>query len=289
MSLAARAPAKINLSLHVLGRRPDGYHELESLVAFAGASDLLTLTPGKNLSLQVGGPTAGHAGPDDDNLVTRAARALMSRKSGLRTGAFHLTKRLPVAGGVGGGSSDAGAALRLLAQHNGLSLTDSDLVDAARQTGSDVPVCVEARARMMCGAGETLGPLLALPPLFAVLVNPGVAVETRRVFAELGLCPGEDLARRAHTPINDGLSTRDLLHRLQETRNDLEAPARRVAPVISDVVDALAGTGDCLLARMSGSGATCFGLFATCHQAARAAAHLRVRHPNWWIKPTALR
>src|SRR4051794_31128949 len=151
--LATRAPAKINLTLHVLGRRADGYHQLESLVAFAGIGDDLQLVPASRLSLQVAGPTAALAGSDADNLVLKAAHLLAERVTGLRTGAFHLTKRLPVAAGIGGGSSDAAAALRLLARLNDLPLSHPALQDAARLTGADVPVCLEPKARMMRGIG----------------------------------------------------------------------------------------------------------------------------------------
>ena len=288
-TLATRAPAKINLSLHVRGRRADGYHELESLVCFAGGGDELTLAPGDALSLSVMGPTAAAAGPSDDNLVLRAARELASRKSGLRMGAFHLVKKLPVATGVGGGSSDAAAALRLLAQANDLPLDNPDLIEAARRTGSDVPVCVEGRARMMRGAGETLGPTIELPSAFTVLVNPGVPVETRRVFGELGLKPGDALRNDPH-PEPIGLSSFDaLIDLLAATCNDLQPPARRVAPVIEDVISALSATNGCRLARMSGSGATCFGLYTDCDAAARAAEMIRASAPGWWVKSAALR
>ena len=289
MLLSARAPAKINLSLHVLGRRPDGYHELESLVAFAGGGDTLSLNVDDALSLRVDGPTAGFAGPSADNLVLRAANHLQERIAGLRVGAFSLTKRLPVAAGVGGGSSDAAAALRLLAQANDLPADHPALFEAARATGADVPVCLAGTARMMRGVGEILGATIALPPTFAVLVNPRIPVETRPVFAELGLRPGENLSAAPHPLVSEGLTFEALLDLLRGTRNDLEPPSRKIAPVISDVIETLRQSPDCRLARMSGSGATCFGLFADCRKAANAARALRSFHPNWWVKPTALR
>jgi 4-diphosphocytidyl-2-C-methyl-D-erythritol kinase len=175
MILTTRAPAKINLSLHIVRRREDGYHDLESLVAFAGSGDLLVLRPSRELSLETTGPTAAAAAAGaGDNLVLRAARALAERVPGLTLGAFHLTKRLPVAAGIGGGSSDAAAALRLLAQANDLALEDPRVFEAAHATGADVPVCLDPRARMMRGIGERLGPPIQLPPLAAVLVNPGI-------------------------------------------------------------------------------------------------------------------
>ena len=191
--LSERAPAKINLTLHIIRRRDNGYHELKSLVAFAGCGDTLTFTPGEALSLAVDGPTAQAAGAGDDNLVMRAAREAAVRIEGLTLGAFHLTKRLPVAAGLGGGSSDAAAALRLLARANDIALDDPRLLEAARAVGADVSVCLGARACVMSGAGEVLGVTLKLPPLFAVLVNPGVALPTKNVFGRLGLAAGEEL------------------------------------------------------------------------------------------------
>ena len=196
--LTTRAPAKINLTLHVLGRRPgDGYHALESLVAFAEVADMLELVPGPDLALEVSGPTAGPAGPLDDNLVLRAARHLAAGVDGMRHGAFRLHKQLPVAAGIGGGSSDA-AALRLLAELNRLPLGHPAVIAAARATGADVPVCLDPRARMMRGAGEEIGPVLDLASLPAVLVNPGVPVATAPVFKALGLAVGQRLDGAAH-------------------------------------------------------------------------------------------
>jgi 4-diphosphocytidyl-2-C-methyl-D-erythritol kinase len=288
-ALVTRAPAKINLTLHIRARRADGYHDLQSLVAFAGSADTLTLQPGEGLSLDVTGPTAVAAGSDQDNLVLRAARNLMDRVPNLRTGAFHLVKRLPVAAGVGGGSSDAAAALRLLARLNGLDMADDRVMAAAQATGADVPVCVAARARMMAGIGEQLGPVLRLPPLFAVLVNPGVAVETREVFSRIGLAPGAAGDPAAHPVVPDGVDFATLLPLLRRGRNDMEDAASVVAPIIAQVLGVLAVTPGCRLARMSGSGATCFALFENCRAAARAARVLRRDHPGWWAKATVLR
>lgn len=281
--LRSRAPAKVNLTLHVLGRRADGYHDLASLVAFAGVGDMLTLTPGRPLSFSVSGPTAGAAGPDDENLVLRAVRALQARVPGLATGAFHLVKRLPVAAGLGGGSSDAAAALRLLALASGLPAGDPLLLDAARATGSDVAVCLDPRARVMEGTGDRIGPALALRPLFGVLVNPRVAVPTPAVFKGLGLAPGDA------GPSSGWAGALEPNRWIAEGRNDLEAPALQVAPSIGDVLAALRRQPGCAVARMSGSGATCFGLFADCRHAAQAARTLRSAQPGWWIAPTVLR
>ena len=287
--LATRAPAKINLTLHVLGRRADGYHALESLVAFAGTGDSLSLEPGERLALTLEGPTAGFAGDHADNLVIKAARLLQERVEGLRTGAFHLVKRLPVAAGIGGGSSDAAAALRLLARLNGLALDHPALREAARLTGSDVPVCLDPRARMMRGAGEDLGPVLSLPGLFCVLANPGVAIETPRVFAALGVEPGATLPGGPHPEFSDPLDANGLAATLRSARNDLEPPARSLQPVIGEVLAAIAATHGCSLARMSGSGATCFGLYDDCRSAAAAAKIIRGSAPAWCVKATLLR
>ena len=293
---AERASAKINLTLRIVGRRSDGYHELESVVAFAGVGDTLTFTPARALALIVSGPTAAAAGSIDDNLVLKAARALVERVEGLKLGRFRLAKRLPVAAGVGGGSSDAAAALRLLARANRIALDDPRLREAARVTGADVPVCLDPRARIMTGIGEILSDPLGLPKLQAVLVNPRVAVPTKDVFAALrgrfrdketaAPAPWEprERAKASRARPKAGL----VIDALTERRNDLEAPAIEIAPVIADVLDGLRALKACRLARMSGSGATCFALFATGPAATAAASALRRQHPDWWIRATTL-
>lgn len=290
--LTTRARAKVNLSLRILGRRADGYHELESLVAFAGVGDTLTLEPGEALSLTLSGPRSAGLASDDGNLVLRAARALAEAVPGLRLGSFHLVKRLPVASGIGGGSADAAAALRLLARLNGLALSAPELSRAAASVGADVPVCLESRARVMAGIGERLGPTLRLPPLFAVLVNPGIPVETAAVFRALGLAPGQTLTRRGEAdaqPVGQGDSPDELISSLSRSGNDLEPPALQVAPMLPSVLSGLAALPGCRLARMSGSGATCFALFDNCRQSAAAAKLLSDERPDWWVKPTMLR
>jgi 4-diphosphocytidyl-2-C-methyl-D-erythritol kinase len=287
--LVERAPAKINLTLHLTGRRADGYHDLESLVVFAGAGDLLQLDTGTELGLVVEGPTAERAGPQGDNLVLKAARQLAARVPELQVGTFRLTKRLPVAAGIGGGSSDAAAALRLLARLNGLAPDDHRLVAAASATGADVPVCLGARARTMSGIGDALGPVLDLPPLFGLLINPGVPLETRRVFEQIGLVKGALSSFGPVTSIGSGLTQAELLARLRAGRNDMEDAACVLVPVIGHVLAVIAAAPGCKLARMSGSGATCFGLFNSCRTAAHAAAVIRRDHPGWWVKATVLR
>jgi 4-diphosphocytidyl-2-C-methyl-D-erythritol kinase len=293
MTLTARAekaPAKINLTLRVLGRRADGYHELESLVAFAGVGDALTFAPGGALTLAVSGPTAKAAGDSADNLVLKAARTLAEGIGGLTLGRFALSKRLPVAAGLGGGSADAAAALRLLARANGIASDDPRLMQAARATGADVPVCLDPRPRLMRGIGDILSDPLDLPPLFAVLVNPGVAVSTRDVFAALKLAsPPTSTAPSGPAPVEKwGGEAAAFVAALASDRNDLEAPAIELEPTIADVLSVLRNLPGCRLARMSGSGATCFGLFGSRAAASAAARTLRVGYPAWWVRATAL-
>jgi 4-diphosphocytidyl-2-C-methyl-D-erythritol kinase len=282
------APAKVNLTLHVLGRRPDGYHEIDSLVAFADMGDCLTFRPGDRLELAVTGPTGGAAGASEDNLVLKAARALAARVDGLRHGAFLLDKRLPVAAGLGGGSSDAAAALRLLARVNGLSREDARLHAAAQATGADVPVCLDPKARLMRGIGEILSDAIHLPEIAAVLVNPGVAVPTKAVFAALG-APALTGPPEPDEFITIDTDAASLVPMLAGRRNDLQTPAIKVQPVIADVLRVLERSANCLLARMSGSGATCFGLFGSHAAAEEAAQQMQAAHPAWWVRATTLR
>jgi 4-diphosphocytidyl-2-C-methyl-D-erythritol kinase len=280
---AEKAPAKVNLTLRVLGRRADGYHDIESLVAFAGVGDALTFMPGGALALAVGGPTAAAAGDVADNLVLKAARALAERVEGLKLGRFTLSKRLPVSAGLGGGSADAAAALRLLARANRMAPDDPRLLQAARATGADVPVCLDPRARLMRGIGDILSAPLDLPRLFALLVNPGVAVATKDVFAALNVPHAEHIAQ-APTPAGPA----GLLAEIANGRNDLEGPGIELEPAIADVLAVLRKLPGCRLARMSGSGATCFGLFDSTRAATAAARTLRVGYPAWWARATVL-
>jgi 4-diphosphocytidyl-2-C-methyl-D-erythritol kinase len=280
-----QAFAKVNLTLQVLGRRADGYHELDSIVVFARLADTLSFVPGQALGLTVQGPTAKTAGPISDNLVLRAAEALAGRVPSLRLGQFTLQKNLPVAAGLGGGSADAAAALRLLARANRLAAGDPRLAHAARATGADVPVCLDPRPRRMRGIGEILSAPLALPNLAAVLVNPGVSVATGEVFAILK-APAV-AGSMSHESADDVPRERTaLLAYLASHHNDLEPAAIAMQPVIGDVLAALRALPGCRLARMSGSGATCFGLFDTQKAATAAAAKLRKR--SWWIRATVL-
>jgi 4-diphosphocytidyl-2-C-methyl-D-erythritol kinase len=291
-SETALAPAKVNLTLRIVGRRADGYHELESLVAFAPFGDRLTLWPGAPLDLKVSGPTAAGAGPLADNLVVRAARALAERIDGLQLGSFTLIKRLPSGAGLGGGSADAAAALRLIAKVNHLALDDARIRDAARVTGADIPVCLDPRPRIMRGIGEILSAPLTLPKVGILIVHPGVAVPTGAVFKALGLAPGEQCAvpfPRLDPPALAGggaqrAEREALLAWLASERNDLEAAAIAIAPPIAEVLGAIAGLAGCRLARMSGSGSACFGLFDSARAAAAAARRLGAAHPAWWVR-----
>ena len=331
------APAKINLTLRIIGRRADGFHELESLVAFAPFGDGLTLRPGGPLDLKVSGPMAGGAGPLADNLVLRAARALAERIEGLRLGRFALLKRLPSGAGLGGGSADAAAALRLIARINGLGLDDGRVHEAACATGADIAVCLDRRPRVMRGIGEALSAPVTLPELGILIVHPGIAMPTGPVFKALGVAPGErytgpspilservgadrlwpdapspsprlrgegrgegaypqaqtrgsapspDLSSQAGRGDARGeASEREaLLAWLASERNDLESAAISIAPQVADVLRALVGLAGCRLARMSGSGSACFGLFESARAAAAAAKQLAAAHPSWWVR-----
>ena len=287
-ALSDEGRAKVNLTLRVNGRRGDGYHDLESVVAFADCADRLTLTPGPELSLNMSGPLAEACGETSDNLVLKAARLLAARVPGMKAGSFLLDKVLPVAAGIGGGSADAAAALRLLAQLNGLAPDDPRILEVAKLTGADVPVCVASRACVMTGVGETLLPL-ALPTMPCVMVNPCVPVATRDVFGALGLRNGELLVGATDVFLQDGswpeqgASLEDWVETLAASSNDLEAPAMRIEPVIGEVISALSATNGAWLSRMSGSGATCFAIYENTADAQRAADRIRSAHPGWWV------
>ena len=267
------APAKINLTLHVTGQRADGYHLLDSLVVFADLGDRLVLRPAARPALTVTGPMATGVPVGADNLVLRAAAAM-----GV-TLEIGLEKHLPAAAGIGGGSSDAAAVLRgAVALVPGLELP----ADAGLSLGADVPVCLLARAARMRGIGEDVMPVEGLPGLHGVLVNPGVAVSTGVIF--------RTLARKDNAPMPDDLprwrDAADLAAWLAGQRNDMQDAAVAAVPVVGAVIAALAGTEGCLLARMSGSGATCFGLYADA--AAADAAAVALTRPGWWVRAVRL-
>ncbi len=267
--------AKVNLYLHVVGRRADGYHLLDSLAVFPAVGDVLAAAPDAGLSLSLTGPFGASLVDESDNLVLRAARAL-AHAAGVTPGArLVLDKRLPIASGIGGGSADAAAALRLLARLWGVSLPPEALAGLAADLGADVPVCMAQVPARMGGVGEVLTPAPRLPACGMLLVNPGVAVATPAVFRARsgGFTPAPDLPARL-----DDVAA--LVAFLSTTRNDLEPPAVGLAPVIGDVLAALRARPGCRLARMSGSGATCFGLFDTPGDAADAAGSFP--DTGWW-------
>ena len=274
------APAKLNLYLHVTGRRPDGYHLLDSLVAFSDIGDRLSVAPAPRLSLEITGPFARDLAQDDPqkNLVWRAAETLAARLGRVPDIALTLEKNLPVASGIGGGSSDAAAALKALAAHWQAPLDDRALCAIAAELGADVPVCVVARASFFGGIGDEILSAPALPPAPLLLVNPGIALPTVSVFrARQGAFSPS--ARFASTPASVG----ELASLLEERHNDLTAAAIGIVPAIGDVLARLAEQPGALLARMSGSGATCFALFEATAAAETAAASLKLEQPRWWI------
>lgn len=273
MPIEGFAPAKVNLALHVTGQRADGYHLLDSLVVFAEVGDRLTAEPADALTLQVTGPRAAGVPTGPDNLVLRAAR-LLGADRGAR---LVLDKHLPAAAGIGGGSSDAAAALRVLARLWGLPLP------AATETavlGADVPVCLDPRPKRMAGIGDVLSDVPPLPAAWLVLVNPGVPVATPAVFRALTRKEGAPMPRVLPTCADAAALAAFLIG----LRNDLEPPARDLQPQVSEVLAAIGKQQGCLLARMSGSGATCFGLFAAEAPARGAAAALDAAAAGWWVQ-----
>jgi len=283
---AEAAPAKVNLALHVTNRRSDGYHELESLVVFAGVADELVARPAKRDSLKVTGPFAAAAGTGDSNLVSRAVAAFRSRwPDHVETGlAIELVKNLPVAAGLGGGSADAAAALRLMAGLGEADIAFADLSAVALALGADVPACLLSRPTEVRGVGEILHPLRAFPRTHIVLVNPLVPVVTADVFRRLQSRqnpPLPSLPAPLTRPAQLGLW-------LAETRNDLEPPAISLLPVIGELIAELARVDGCILARMSGSGGTVFALFASASRAHQAAHDLRERYKTYWVAAAPL-
>lgn len=277
------AAAKVNLYLQVVGRRADGYHLLDSLVAFAGVGDRLLLRPSDDLSLHIDGPNAGALAVEPDNMVLKAARALAAAAGVPAKAAITLTKRLPVASGIGGGSADGAAALRGLCRLWGISPDETELTRIGLALGADLPVCLVGRPTQMSGIGEILTAAPPLPPAWLVLVNPGVGLSTPAVFK------ARTAAFSVPAPLTDAPGDAvALAGALASRRNDLTEPAVRLAPVIGDMLKAVAAEADCLLARMSGSGATCFGLFADQETAEAAARHLAVGHAAWWVAAAPL-
>ncbi|KRA55973.1 4-(cytidine 5'-diphospho)-2-C-methyl-D-erythritol kinase [Devosia sp. Root635] len=280
------APAKVNLALHVTHRREDGYHDLESLVVFADVADELQAEPADTDTLVISGPFAKALGVGETNLVSRAVAAFRARwpdavKARL---ALHLTKNLPVAAGIGGGSADAAAALRLMAGLSSRPIAVPDLADMAATLGADVPACLVSMPLVARGVGEVLAPLPEFPACHIVLVNPMVPLATADVFRRLRAhdnYPLPELPSPLTRPAQLGIW-------LAETRNDLQPPAVKLVPVIGDIVAHLGETQGCMLARMSGSGATVFGLFGSSGQAHQAAQVMRAANPDHWVAAAPL-
>jgi len=276
-AIVAFAPAKINLYLHIVGKRPDGYHLISSLMVFAGIGDDIAVAPGRELSLTIDGPFAASLAADSNNLAMRAAERLAAQLGVAADAAIRLTKRLPVASGIGGGSTDAAATLRALVRLWGKDPGSEALRRIGLALGADVPVCLVGRPSLVSGIGETIEPAPRLPPVWLALVNPGVAVPTREVFA------ARSGAFSSPLPLLESpRDAADLAQALALRGNDLAEPAQRLAPVIGEVLAAIQATPGCLLARMSGSGATCFGLFAKQESAERAARAIAAARPDWW-------
>lgn len=277
-----RAPAKINLYLHITGRRPDGYHLLDSLVAFADVGDDLLLTPCDSYRLTVEGPFAAamSATPTHDNLVTRAAQALAQQLGRPLLADIRLAKNLPVASGIGGGSADAAATLIGLCR-----LWDADPAPAllepiARSLGQDVPVCLASTPAQFAGIGDTTRPAVVMPAAWLVLVNPGIVLPTPGVFAAYRKQPD---AFSEAAPVEAVKDFAALIDALGRRRNDLQPTAIALVPQIADALDALLACDGCALARMSGSGATCFGLFSSADLAQGAALRLAGAQMGWWV------
>jgi 4-diphosphocytidyl-2-C-methyl-D-erythritol kinase len=280
------APAKINLALHVTGRRPDGYHSLESLVAFAEVGDELEAVPARKDSLSITGPFAKALGSSEGNLVLRALNAFRARwPKALPEGvALRLSKNLPIAAGLGGGSADAAAALRLFSAMAKGDVVFADLMPIAITLGADVPMCLYSRPAEVRGLGEIVLPLKHFPECYVVLVNPMVPLSTADVFRKLEQRDNPGLPQL----IDPLLRPAQLGLYLGETRNDLESPALAIVPTIGELTARLAQFDDCILARMSGSGATVFGLFGSSKQAHQAAHDLRETWPDYWVAAAPL-
>ncbi|MEH6405201.1 MAG: 4-(cytidine 5'-diphospho)-2-C-methyl-D-erythritol kinase [Sneathiella sp.] len=283
MTLPRLAKAKVNLFLHVTGKRDDGYHLLESLVCFPDCGDVLDVLPSDQLFLRETGPFAGKMGAWQNNLIIKAAQ-LLQKRGGVSQGAeIHITKTLPVASGIGGGSSDAATVLHLLCKLWDLKLSDQELQELGLELGADLPVCLYGKTALMSGIGDVISPINKVPNLGILLINPGVSVSTQDIFKELGpIKPKYDL------PTLEKLSKDLLVRTLRECRNDLQAGAIRIVPSIKAVLAKLEALDSCLLSRMSGSGATCFGLFDTVRQAELAKDILHRDEPNWWLAATQI-
>lgn len=290
MPISETAPAKINLTLTVRGRRPDGYHDLESLVTFADggadACDRVTLVPGPENRVTASGPFAAQI--EGVNLLERVLALLSSLRQELRLGAVDLEKNLPVAAGLGGGSADAAALLRAVRRANPDRAAAVPWHEIAARLGADVPVCLQGTPALISGVGERVQPLPApLPAMAGVLVNPRQPLSTAQVFQALAAQPAPDAGELPSLP-GPFPELASLVDTMRARGNDLEATATRLLPAIADMKAALVTLPGCRIAALSGSGPTCFGIFATREEAARAAVQLAASRPDWWIMPTGL-
>jgi 4-diphosphocytidyl-2-C-methyl-D-erythritol kinase len=277
------AAAKINLLLHVGDSRSDGYHELQSIMAFADVGDEVLIAPGEGLTLEIEGPFAEALKGEADNIVLKAARALATRAGIAANAHITLTKNLPISSGLGGGSTDAAATLRGLCKLWHVTLTEADLQGIAISLGSDVPVCLKGRPCWVEGIGEKLSVIPIFPALHVVLANPGVPVSTAHAYRTIRARSG--IARERPATFRDANA---LIGFLETANNDLEEPAAAIAPVVRDVMEAFDADDATLLARMSGSGATCFGIYDSPQIAREAAARIAAAHPGWWVKAAKL-
>lgn len=285
MAIREFARAKINLTLAVRGRRADGYHDLESLVTFADIHDVVTLEPGAEGNVTVSGPFASYIG--GENLLIRALALMRDAEPRLGLGSVGLEKHLPVAAGLGGGSADAAALLRAVRQANPRHTADVPWLQIAARLGADVPMCMGDRPALMWGIGEQIAPVPHLPQVQAVIVNPRVPLSTADVFRELGAAPAAAPIQPPPIP-SDLFQLNDLLGYMRARGNDLERPAARLLPSIGEMKAALQAQPGCLLAAMSGSGPTCFGIFADQAEARLTADSIAAAHGDWWVKATVL-
>jgi 4-diphosphocytidyl-2-C-methyl-D-erythritol kinase len=281
MLVRQRAHAKINLALHITGRRVDGYHELDSIVAFADIADVLTITPATGVSISLSGPFANDLPPEGKNIILTAWQLMAvfakKRNAPFTPVRFHLEKNLPVAAGIGGGSADAAAALRGLVQYFDLLISLRELNELALQLGADVPICLIQKTSRMRGIGEIIEPIaIKLPPAI-LLVNPRIPLPTSRVFETLKFEHGQSFG----TAIGN-------LSDIKSWSNDLTVPAIKIVPEIASVIECLISQPNIICSRMSGSGATCFGLTKNLERAEIVATAISQKHPNWWVVATAL-
>ena len=277
------ARSKVNLFLHVTGKRGDGYHLLESLVVFPKGGDRITVMESDDLTLELTGPNSKTIGNTEENLVLKAARLLREESKTSKGAQITLEKNLPVAAGIGGGSADAAVTLKALNHLWNIGFSDEKLRELGLTLGADIPACLYGKPAIMSGIGEQIAGLSDFPEFSIILVNPGILVETKEVFSQLKIAKNAPRSGDLN-----GLTARELFIRLSSLRNDLEIPALEIAPEIGGVLSAIREKKGCHLARMSGSGATCFGLFEDEKAAQAAAQAIRTYHPDWWVQATVV-